>query len=195
MLRLSKKTDYALIALAYVAAIGNKPTSARDIAERHDIPVELLAKVLQRLVQKGMLKSQQGIHGGYVLARAADTMTVAEIVEAIDGPLMLTVCGTTDERCEQFSKCNIRDPLHRDARPDHRRPDGVHDLRARVVAHGRAGGHADRDRGPGDRRPDGQQRRAGGIDHAWWRSRRTRRRRSSGCSGRTGSTAAACASV
>jgi Rrf2 family protein len=115
MLRLSKKTDYALIALAYVASIGNKPTSARDIAERHDIPVELLAKVLQRLVQKGMLKSQQGIHGGYVLARAADTMTVAEIVEAIDGPLMLTVCGTADdeERCEQFSKCNIRDPLHR----------------------------------------------------------------------------------
>jgi Rrf2 family protein len=113
MLRLSKKTDYALIALTYVASIGNKATSARDIAERHDIPVELLAKVLQRLVQKGVLKSQQGIHGGYVLARSADTMTVAEIVEAIDGPLMLTVCGTTDERCEQFSKCNIRDPLHR----------------------------------------------------------------------------------
>jgi Rrf2 family protein len=113
MLRLSKKTDYALIALTYVASIGNKPASARDIAERHDVPVELLAKVLQRLVQKGVLKSHQGIHGGYVLARPSDTVTVAEIVEAIDGPLMLTVCGTSDERCEQFSKCNIRDPLHR----------------------------------------------------------------------------------
>ena len=158
MLRLSKKTDYALIALAYVASIGNKATSARDIAERHDIPVELLAKVLQRLVQKGMLKSQQGIHGGYVLARAADTMTVAEIVEAIDGPLMLTVCGTTDERCEQFSKCNIRDPLHR--------------IRDRIIGALMACTIAElvsprpddpvampiRNRGPGDRRPDGQRR-------------------------------------
>lgn len=113
MLRLSKKTDYALIALTYVAALADKPASAREIAEKHDIPVELLAKVLQRLAQRGMLRSQQGIHGGYLLARPADTVTVAEVVEAIDGPLILTVCGTTDDRCEQFTKCNIRDPLHR----------------------------------------------------------------------------------
>jgi Rrf2 family protein len=113
MLRLSKKTDYALISLAYVASLGTRPASAREIAERHDIPVELLAKVLQRLAQRGVLKSQQGIHGGYVMARPADTVTVAEVVEVIDGPLQLTVCGTTDERCEQFAKCNIRDPLHR----------------------------------------------------------------------------------
>ena len=113
MLRLSKKTDYALIALTYVASLPGKPASAREIAERHDIPVELLAKVLQRLAQRGVLRSQQGIHGGYLLARAAEHVTVAEVVEAIDGPLILTVCGTTDERCEQFAKCNIRDPLHR----------------------------------------------------------------------------------
>jgi Rrf2 family protein len=113
MLRLSKKTDYALISLTYVASLGDRPASAREIAERHDIPVELLAKVLQRLVQRGVLRSQQGIHGGYLLARPAQTVTVAEVVEAIDGPLQLTVCGTTDERCEQFSKCNVRDPLHR----------------------------------------------------------------------------------
>jgi Rrf2 family protein len=69
--------------------------------------------VLQRLAHRGVLRSQQGIHGGYVLARPADTVTVAEVVEAIDGPLQLTVCGTTEERCEQFAKCNIRDPLHR----------------------------------------------------------------------------------
>jgi Rrf2 family protein len=112
MLRLSKKTDYALIALTYIAGTG-KAASARDIAERHDVPVELMAKVLQRLVQRGVLRSQQGIHGGYQLSRRPDTVTVAEVVEAIDGPLQLTVCGTTDERCEQFSKCNIKDPLHR----------------------------------------------------------------------------------
>jgi Rrf2 family protein len=113
MLRLSKKADYALIALTYVASLEEKPASAREIAERHDIPLELLAKVLQRLAQRGVLRSQQGIHGGYLLSRPAETITVAEVVETIDGPLILTVCGTTDERCEQFAKCNIRDPLHR----------------------------------------------------------------------------------
>ena len=112
MLRLSKKTDYALIALTYIASSG-KPASAREIAERHNVPLELMAKVLQRLVQRGMLRSQQGIHGGYQLSRRPDTVSVAEVVEAIDGPLQLTVCGTTDERCEQFDKCNIKDPLHR----------------------------------------------------------------------------------
>jgi Rrf2 family protein len=112
MLRLSKKTDYALIALTYIAS-SDRPASAREIAERHDVPLELMAKVLQRLVQRGVLRSHQGIHGGYQLARRADTVTVAEIVEVIDGPLQLTVCGTTDERCEQFNKCNIKDPLHR----------------------------------------------------------------------------------
>ena len=79
MLRLSKKTDYALISLAYVAALSGRPASAREIAERHDIPVELLAKVLQRLAQRGVLKSQQGIHGGYLMARPADTVTVATV--------------------------------------------------------------------------------------------------------------------
>ena len=156
MLRLSKKTDYALISLTYVASLGDRPASAREIAERHDIPVELLAKVLQRLVQRGVLRSQQGIHGGYLLARPADTVTVAEVVEAIDGPLQLTVCGTTDERCEQFSKCNIRDPLAPHPRPDHRRVDGVHGVRigARPARSARRAGRdalchrGHRDRGP-----------------------------------------------
>lgn len=112
MLRLSKKTDYALIALTFIAS-SEKAASAREIAERHDVPLELMAKVLQRLVQRGVLRSQQGIHGGYQLSRRPDTVSVAEIVEIIDGPLQLTVCGTTDERCVQFSKCNIKDPLHR----------------------------------------------------------------------------------
>jgi Rrf2 family protein len=113
MLRLSKKTDYALIALTYVASLDTRAASAREIAERYDVPVELLAKVLQRLVQRGLLRSQQGIHGGYLLSRPSDTVTVAEVVEAIDGPLILTVCGTTTEQCEQFDKCNVRHPLHR----------------------------------------------------------------------------------
>jgi Rrf2 family protein len=113
MLRLSKKTDYALISLAYVAALSGRPASAREIAERHDIPVELLAKVLQRLARRGVLTSVQGINGGYRLARPPQAISVADVVEAIDGPLTLTACSDTSDTCDQFAKCNIRDPLHR----------------------------------------------------------------------------------
>lgn len=114
MLRLSKKADYALIALSYMAAPGQRPTvTAREVAERHAIPVELLAKVLQRLVRARVLTSIQGIRGGYQLARTPAAISVAEVVEAIDGPLMLTACEDRSDSCEQYDKCSIRDPLHR----------------------------------------------------------------------------------
>jgi Rrf2 family protein len=114
MLRLSKKADYALIAMKHLAADApNGTASAREIAERYAIPLELLAKVLQQLTRRGFLVSQMGIHGGYHLARSTTAISVADIIEAIDGPLAITACGPSDERCEQFSKCNVRDPLWR----------------------------------------------------------------------------------
>lgn len=114
MLRLSKKADYALMALSYMAAPGQRATiSAREVAERHDIPQELLAKVLQRLARRGVLTSVQGMNGGYQLARAPHQISVANVVEAIDGPLTLTACADSASDCEQFEKCGIRDPLHR----------------------------------------------------------------------------------
>ena len=70
MLRLSKKTDYALMAMKHLALLGDRgSSSAREIAEQYDIPVELMAKVLQRLARKGLLSSHQGTRGGYELAR------------------------------------------------------------------------------------------------------------------------------
>jgi FeS assembly SUF system regulator len=114
MLRLSKKADYALIAMKYLAGEAPHGTaSAREIAERYDIPIGLLAKVLQQLTRRGFLASRQGIHGGYDLARSANTISVADIIQAIDGPLTITACSSTDERCGQFSKCIIRNPLWR----------------------------------------------------------------------------------
>jgi len=114
VLRLSKKADYALIALSYMAVPGQRPIiTAREVAERHSIPVELLAKVLQRLVRAGVLTSIQGINGGYRLAKPPRALSVAQVVEAIDGPLMLTACDDQSDSCDQFVKCSIRDPLHR----------------------------------------------------------------------------------
>ena len=112
MLRLSKKADYALIAMKHLAVRGDRASSsAREIAEQYDIPIELLAKVLQRLVRRGLLASHQGTRGGYELARQPGLISVADVIQAIDGPVSVTACSTEEATCDQFAKCNVRDPL------------------------------------------------------------------------------------
>ena len=117
MLRLSKKADYALIAMKHLAVRGDRgfqaSVSAREIAEQYDIPIELMAKVLQRLVRRGLLRSHQGTRGGYQLARLPGQISVADVIQAIEGPVTVTACSTDDGQCEQFEKCNVRDPLWR----------------------------------------------------------------------------------
>jgi Rrf2 family protein len=114
MLRLSKKTDYALMAMKHLASDPrHRAASAREIAESHDIPIELMAKVLTRLVRSGLLVSHQGVHGGYELAQPPEATSVAAVLEAIDGPLTMTACTDGNHECDQFSKCNVRDPLRR----------------------------------------------------------------------------------
>jgi Rrf2 family protein len=117
MLRFSKKADYALIAMKHLAVRGGSgspgSSSAREIAGLYDIPIELLAKVLQRLVRRGLLASHQGTRGGYQLARVPDQISVADVIQAIDGPVTVTACSTEEGTCEQYAKCNVRDPLWR----------------------------------------------------------------------------------
>jgi Rrf2 family protein len=116
MLRLSKKADYALMAMKHLAQHqrgGAASACAREIAEQYDIPIELMAKVLQRLVRTGLLVSTQGTRGGYTLSRPSAAISVADVIEAIDGPFTVTACSTDDHDCEQFQKCSIRDPLWR----------------------------------------------------------------------------------
>jgi Rrf2 family protein len=86
-------------------------SSAREIAGQYDIPIELLAKVLQRLVRGGLLLSQQGTRGGYQLARMPAHISIADVIQAIEGPVTVTACSTEEGQCEQFAKCNVRDPL------------------------------------------------------------------------------------
>ena len=112
MLRLSKKADYALMAVRHLALkSGPSSASAREIAEQYDIPIELMAKVLQRLVRAGLLISTQGTRGGYTLSRPSSSISVADVIQAIDGPFTVTACSTEKNDCEQYSKCSIRDPL------------------------------------------------------------------------------------
>ena len=115
MLRLSRKAEYGIIALKHILSKPSGLTcSAREIAERYNIPVELMAKVLQKLAKDGLLQSAQGVHGGYVMATSPHQISVADVVESLDGPIGIVECATGDEcKCVQYNTgvCNIDEPF------------------------------------------------------------------------------------
>jgi Rrf2 family protein len=110
MLRLTKKADYGLIAMKHLAA---KPASANEIARSYGIPLPLLAKVLQRLARNGLLRSVYGTNGGYRMARDPKTVSALEVIQAIDGPMILTTCFTQAGDCHHTGRCNVREPLRK----------------------------------------------------------------------------------
>jgi len=113
MLKLSKKADYALMAIQYMASKGtDRVVNTKEIAEEYKIPVELLAKVLQKLGKKGLIVSQNGPKGGYVLAKPPEAISVLSIIQAIEGLVGITECyHNEDSQCMQMAHCNIRNPI------------------------------------------------------------------------------------
>jgi Rrf2 family protein len=120
MISLTRKTDYALLALTSLA--GAKPgnvVSAREIAGQYGVSLSLLMNVLKQLAGCGMVTSVRGARGGYVLARPADQITLAELIDAIEGPVRLAPCvsGSTVrgayDICQSGGSCPIHRPLSR----------------------------------------------------------------------------------
>jgi Rrf2 family protein len=114
MLKLTKKADYGLMALKFMAEHPDNPTlSAKDVSEAYGIPAQLLAKILQTLTKTGILRSQAGMNGGYALTRNARSISAFEVILAIDGPLFITSCDKGAKACELRSNCTIKEPLAR----------------------------------------------------------------------------------
>jgi Rrf2 family protein len=117
MLRLTKKADYGLMALKYLAeqamSSSAAAASAKAIAEAYHIPPQLLAKILQTLAKSGLLVSHAGTNGGYALARAAHEISAFEVIRAIDGPLFITSCITIHGTCDLAGHCTIKEPLRK----------------------------------------------------------------------------------
>jgi len=113
MLKFSKKLEYALISIFEISDHhGRYPVTAKTIASRYDIPLELLGKVLQTLAKNELIKSIQGVKGGYTLSHSLGDLKVLQIVEAIEGPISLMVCKTENVHpCVQHTNCNIRTPM------------------------------------------------------------------------------------
>jgi Rrf2 family cysteine metabolism transcriptional repressor len=113
MLRFTKRADYGLMAIHYIAINdGFGAVSAKRIAEEFAIPPELMAKILQRLAKQRLVVSTNGPKGGYVLARRPTEITVGQVIRALEGPINIVSC-LEDSDCPQMEKCNLRRPVHK----------------------------------------------------------------------------------
>jgi Rrf2 family protein len=114
MLKLTKKADYGLMALKYLAEHPETTAlSAKDIADAYGIPSQLLAKILQQLTKAGLLRSHAGMNGGYALARESAAISAYEVILAIDGPFFITSCTKGAKACDLTPSCTIKEPLAR----------------------------------------------------------------------------------
>ena len=114
MLRFTKRADYGLMAIHYIAIHEDHgAVSAKRIADEFHIPSELLAKILQRLAKKGLIASQNGPKGGYVLARRPTEISVGDVVRALEGPINIVSCLEESSDCPQMAHCNLRRPVQK----------------------------------------------------------------------------------
>ena len=114
MLRISKLTDYGIVMLVHLADRGDGEThNAREIADATSLPLPVVSKILKSLAQESLLTSQRGAKGGYALAREPVEIHVAEIIEALEGPIALMECSAGPGHCDVEASCRVRDPWQR----------------------------------------------------------------------------------
>jgi len=111
MLRLSRRVEYALLALQYLAR-HRGIASAREIAQAHSLSEEFLAKVLQQLARAGIVSAHHGVHGGYILLQHPQRLTIGAVIDAVENPWSgLVECRIAEHNCALFSHCTIRHPI------------------------------------------------------------------------------------
>jgi Rrf2 family protein len=120
MLTLSRKADYALVALARLALAARqaqRPISARQIAREYGLPQAMLMNLLKQLHRAGLVRSTRGAGGGYVLNAGAEQITISRVVEAVDEPVEVAMCCTDEEGelctvCRVARRCPIAGSIH-----------------------------------------------------------------------------------
>ncbi|MBT5487545.1 MAG: Rrf2 family transcriptional regulator [Deltaproteobacteria bacterium] len=110
MLKLSKKTDYAIILLTHLGE-EKFPVSAQEVATHYKLPYPMVANILKQLVSSGLIESTRGKHGGYVLAKPTNEINLAEIIMVTDSPFNLVECVHDEDNCKVHEYCPTRRPL------------------------------------------------------------------------------------
>lgn len=108
MLRISKLTDYATVLMASLARQPDACVPASQLAEQTRLEQPTVAKVLKTLARSELVHSIRGVNGGYRLNAPAESISVAAIVRAMEGPIALTECGLESGLCSHESSCRLR---------------------------------------------------------------------------------------
>lgn len=109
-MKISRKADYGIRAVLYIAKQpAEKRNSINAIAESESVPRDFLAKILKELTRAELLKSYQGVHGGYQLAKAPGQISILNVIEAMDGPLGINLCvrNANGCDCDRSDKCSV----------------------------------------------------------------------------------------
>ncbi len=108
MLRISKLTDYAIVAMTTMAGAPTEKYSATELASQTHLEATTVAKILKLLSKAGLVESFRGAHGGYRLARAPAAITMVDIITAMEGPIGMTECTVHAGACAQEPVCTTR---------------------------------------------------------------------------------------
>ena len=112
MNKINRKVEYALMALKYMMnKTPGELTAVKELRDHLGMPFDPTAKVLQSLTQWGVLKSEQGAQGGYLIIKNLKKVSFYELTEAVVGPVEVTKCLKSSGPCELIETCNIQSPL------------------------------------------------------------------------------------
>lgn len=111
VIKITRETDYGIVLTASMASDEHQPYSAATLAKQRRLPLPMVSKVLKILARAGLLKSQRGARGGYLLARSPDEISVADIVDALEGPIAITECSA-DASPACMSHCTVSGHWH-----------------------------------------------------------------------------------
>ncbi len=113
MFKVNKLTDYATVVLIEIAR-SNVVRSSQHLSERTGIPLPTVAKIMKNLNKAGLVASQRGAGGGYALGRKPVEITIADVIQAVEGPIALTACAdTSEEHCGIESICPVQGKWNR----------------------------------------------------------------------------------
>lgn len=112
MNKVNRKLEYSLMALKHMAA--KRPgelTTAKEVADIYHAPFDATARVLQMMAQRGLLKAEHGVQGGYQITKDLQRVTLHDLIEVIQGPTRIAKCMIHKSDCEIHSTCNILTPI------------------------------------------------------------------------------------
>jgi len=109
MLRITKQSDYAVVLMTHIVSTEDRWLNASELSARAGLPQPIVSKILKLLTRGRLLESHRGVKGGYCLARPSAEITVAEIIEALEGPISVTECiEESPGECSQEAFCRVR---------------------------------------------------------------------------------------